>query len=380
MGLFSKFGKNKQESAQDSGYYTSADDQAALERARSKRASSTDGPRRRSRDREADDPVLPEKKRARRRLVGAIALALAVAVGLPMLLDSEPKPLASDIDIKIPSKERSAGAPAVGGERRAATIPDSDTLDNSEEIVEDAKPAAVAAKPGAKPETGLSAQAQAHSDELDRSVAASEARAKAEADARNKQEADRRAEQERRREAERKLADAKAGAKADAKAEADARTKAREEADARTKAREEAKAKADARAEADRKLAESRAADIKAAEAKAAAKPAAESKQAQDARALAILEGKTAKPPGASNVAAESGQKFVLQVAALSDQAKVSELRERLKQAGINSYTQKAPSGEVTRVRVGPFSSKEEAEKVRAKLQSMGLAGRLETV
>ena len=367
MGLFSKFGKNKQESAQDSGYYTSADDQAALERARSKRASSTDGPRRRSRDREADDPVLPEKKRARRRLVGAIALALAVAVGLPMLLDSEPKPLASDIDIKIPSKERSAGAPAVGGERRAATIPDSDTLDNSEEIVEDAKPAAaVAAKPAAKPETGLSPQAQAHSDELDRSVAASEARAKAEADARNKQEADRRAEQERRREAERKLADAKAGAKA--------------EADARTKAREEAKAKADARAEADRKLAESRAADIKAAEAKAAAKPAAESKQAQDARALAILEGKTAKPPGASNVAAESGQKFVLQVAALSDQAKVSELRERLKQAGINSYTQKAPSGEVTRVRVGPFSSKEEAEKVRAKLQSMGLAGRLETV
>jgi len=367
MGLFSKFGKNKQESAQDSGYYTSADDQAALERARSKRASSTDGPRRRSRDREADDPVLPEKKRARRRLVGAIALALAVAVGLPMLLDSEPKPLASDIDIKIPSKERSAGAPAVGGERRAATIADSDTLDNSEEIVEDAKPAAVAAKPAAKPETGLSAQAQAHSDELDRSVAASEARAKAEADARNKQEADRRAEQERRREAERKLADAKAGAKADAKAEADARIKAREEA----------KAKADARAEADRKLAESRAADIKAAEAKAAAKPAAESKQAQDARALAILEGKTAKPAGA---ATESGQKFVLQVAALSDQAKVSELRERLKQAGINSYTQKAPSGEVTRVRVGPFSSKEEAEKVRAKLQSMGLAGRLETV
>lgn len=367
MGLFSKFGKNKQESAQDSGYYTSADDQAALERARSKRASSTDGPRRRSRDREADDPVLPEKKRARRRLVGAIALALAVAVGLPMLLDSEPKPLASDIDIKIPSKERSAGAPAVGSERRAATIPDSDTLDSREEIVEDAKPAAaVAAKPAAKPETGLSAQAQAHSDELDRSVAASEARAKAEADARNKQETDRRAEQERKREAERKLADAKAGAKA--------------EADARTKAREEAKAKADARAEADRKLAESRAADIKAAEAKAAAKPAAESKQAQDARALAILEGKTAKPPGASNVAAESGQKFVLQVAALSDQAKVSELRERLKQAGINSYTQKAPSGEVTRVRVGPFSSKEEAEKVRAKLQSMGLAGRLETV
>jgi DedD protein len=352
MGLFSKFGKNKQESAQDSGYYTSADDQAALERARSKRASTADAPRRRTRDREADDPVLPEKKRARRRLVGAIALALAVAVGLPMVLDSEPKPLASDIDINIPSKERTPDTPA-RADRKPAPIPDGDTLDSREEIVEDVKPAAkpsntAAAKPAAKPEAGLSAQAQAHSDELDRSVAASEARAKAEADARNKQESDRRAEQERKREAERKLAESRA----------------------------EAKAKADARADTERKLAESRAAEAKAAEARAAAKPAAESKASQDARALAILEGKSAKPAAA----ADSGQKFVLQVAALSDQSKVNELRERLKQAGINSYTQKAPSGDVTRVRVGPFSSKEEAEKVRAKLQGMGLGGRLETV
>jgi DedD protein len=352
MGLFSKFGKNKQESAQDSGYYTSADDQAALERARSKRATTADAPRRRTRDREADDPVLPEKKRARRRLVGAIALALAVAVGLPMVLDSEPKPLASDIDINIPSKERTPDSPA-RADRKPAPIPDGDALDSREEIVEDVKPAAkpsntAAAKPAAKPDTGLSAQAQAHSDELDRSVAASEARAKAEADARNRQETDRRAEQERKRDAERKLAESKA----------------------------EAKAKADARADTERKLAETRAAEAKAAEARAAAKPATESKASQDARALAILEGKSAKPAAA----AESGQKFVLQVAALSDQNKVNELRERLKQAGINSYTQKAPSGEVTRVRVGPFSSKEEAEKVRAKLQGMGLGGRLETV
>ena len=352
MGLFSKFGKNKQESAQDSGYYTSADDQAALERARSKRASTADAPRRRTRDREADDPVLPEKKRARRRLVGAIALALAVAVGLPMVLDSEPKPLASDIDINIPSKERTPDTPA-RADRKPAPIPDGDTLDSREEIVEDVKPAAkpsntAAAKPAAKPEAGLSAQAQAHSDELDRSVAASEARAKAEADARNKQETDRRAEQERKREAERKLAESKA----------------------------DAKAKADARADTERKLAESRAAEAKAAEARAAAKPATESKASQDARALAILEGKSAKPAAA----AEAGQKFVLQVAALSDQNKVNELRERLKQAGISSYTQKAPSGDVTRVRVGPFGSKEEAEKVRAKLQGMGLAGRLEAV
>ena len=66
MGLFSKLGKNKQEpagAAQDSGYYTSADDQAASERARSKRASSADGAvkSRRSKDRDADDPATVRK-------------------------------------------------------------------------------------------------------------------------------------------------------------------------------------------------------------------------------------------------------------------------------------------------------------------------------
>lgn len=359
MGLFSKFGKNKQESARDSGYYTSADDQGALERARSKRASSADTPRRRTSEREADDPVLPEKKRARRRLVGAIALALAVAIGLPMVLDSEPKPLASDIDISIPSKDKAADASS----RAAAPVADSDSLDSKEEIVEDAKlaaataPAAAAAHTAAKPTdrtvSGLSAQAQAHSDELDRSVAASEARAKAEADARNEQESDRKAELERRREAR---------AKAEAKAAAEAERKLAD-----------AKAEARAKAEAERKVVEAKPAAPKPA-ANVAPKPAAD-KQAEDARALAILEGKTSKP-----AAADAGQKFVLQVAALSDQNKVSELRERLKQAGISSYTQKAPSGEVTRVRVGPFNSKEEAEKVRAKLVGMGLSGRLEPV
>jgi DedD protein len=48
------------------------------------------------------DEELQLKKRARRRLVGAIALVLLVVVFLPMLLDSEPKPLNQDIAIIIP--------------------------------------------------------------------------------------------------------------------------------------------------------------------------------------------------------------------------------------------------------------------------------------
>lgn len=42
------------------------------------------------------------KRRARRRLVGAIVLALAVAVFVPMLLESEPKPLGEDVTVRIP--------------------------------------------------------------------------------------------------------------------------------------------------------------------------------------------------------------------------------------------------------------------------------------
>lgn len=48
------------------------------------------------------DEELQLKKRARRRLVGAVALVLVVVVFLPMFLDSEPRPLNQDIAITIP--------------------------------------------------------------------------------------------------------------------------------------------------------------------------------------------------------------------------------------------------------------------------------------
>ncbi len=51
------------------------------------------------------DEELQLKKRARRRLVGAIALMLLAVVFLPMVLDKEPKPVGQDITIRIPSQE-----------------------------------------------------------------------------------------------------------------------------------------------------------------------------------------------------------------------------------------------------------------------------------
>ena len=43
------------------------------------------------------------RKRARRRLVGAVVLALAAAVVLPIFLESDPKPLGPDVQIQIPA-------------------------------------------------------------------------------------------------------------------------------------------------------------------------------------------------------------------------------------------------------------------------------------
>lgn len=51
------------------------------------------------------DEEIQLKKRARRRLVGAVALVLIVVIFLPMVLDNEPKPVSQDIAIRIPSRE-----------------------------------------------------------------------------------------------------------------------------------------------------------------------------------------------------------------------------------------------------------------------------------
>ncbi len=56
-------------------------------------------------DRTPDTPELAVdqlKRKARRRLVGAVVLALAAAVVLPLLLEKEPKPLGEDVSVRIP--------------------------------------------------------------------------------------------------------------------------------------------------------------------------------------------------------------------------------------------------------------------------------------
>lgn len=52
------------------------------------------------------EPAVDElRRKARRRLVGAIVLALAAAIIVPMLLENEPRPLGDDVSVQIPSKD-----------------------------------------------------------------------------------------------------------------------------------------------------------------------------------------------------------------------------------------------------------------------------------
>jgi DedD protein len=105
---------------------------------------------------------------------------------------------------------------------------------------------------------------------------------------------------------------------------------------------------------------------------KPAAKPTAEAKPAavapDGARAKALLEGKPEKP------VADAGR-FVVQVGAFADAAAARETRLKVEKLGLKTYTQVAstPAGNRIRVRVGPFTSRGEADKAQAKARDAGL-------
>lgn len=316
MGLLSSLRKNKKETAPTGVYQTRAEDESdSMRKSRAKRGSAKERNK-------ADDPVLPEKKRARRRLVGAVALVLAAVIGLPMILDSEPKPVADDIAIDIPSKDKHAKAGQVPASpatppAAAAKPPAAAALDKDEEVID---PATLPAQTPPAPSTA----SKSEMPQLVKPEPKSEAKV---AKTEPKPE---------------KRADAERSAKAEKAESAERKTET------------------------------------------AHAKPSHPDKVDELARANAILDGRQEPKAEAKEAKRDAehkagGSRFVVQVAALATQDKVDELQDKLRSAGISSYTQKVStgSGSRTRVRVGPFSSKEEADRVRAKLGKLGLNGTL---
>ena len=218
------------------------------------------------------------RKRARHRLMGSVVLVLGAVVGLPLLFDSQPRPVAIDTPIVIP--DRNQVAPLT-----AAVAPKTGSVK---------EPAPVQADP-APPETAAVAKsAVANSAGLDPNEEVVSKTGKPEP-------------------------------KVDPKPEA------------KTEAKPEAKPEV-----------------------------RADTKEADKAKAL--LDGKEAPK-------SEQSVRSVVQVGAYAELAKAREVRAKLESAGFKTYTQEIDTkdGKRIRVRVGPFPSKEEAEKTAEKIRKLNL-------
>ena len=68
----------------------------------------------------ADNPELAVdelRRKARRRLIGAVVLALAAATLLPLLLEQDQKPLGDDISVQIPPIDDGKFVSRVGSDK-----------------------------------------------------------------------------------------------------------------------------------------------------------------------------------------------------------------------------------------------------------------------
>ena len=72
-----------------------------------------------------------------------------------------------------------------------------------------------------------------------------------------------------------------------------------------------------------------------------------------------------------------AGKGFVVQIGVFSNASNIRDIRKKLASIGIKTYVEAA--GEKTRVRAGPYSSRNEAEIARKKIVKSGLDGVVET-
>ncbi|MCW5237564.1 SPOR domain-containing protein [Verminephrobacter eiseniae] len=217
----------------------------------------------------ATESIEVMRRRARHRLIGAAVLVLAGVIGFPLLFDTQPRPIAVDIPIEIP--DRNKVAPLVGPAPAAQTPP---------------------VQTPAVPPTPPDATANGPADGEERLPGA-------------------------------------------------------------------------------RSAAASKPAHIAATAPAAAPRPTPKPARADDAaRALALLEGRSPGPEAAAQ------ERFIVQVGAFADADKARDVRARMERAGLKTYTQVVDTkdGKRTRVRVGPYASRAEADKAAARIKALDLS------
>jgi DedD protein len=230
---------------------------------------------------EENDVQLQLKKRARRRLVGAVAFVSVVAVVLPMVMDHEPRQTVQDVEIRIPGQDEKPFAP------KFSEAPVAKPAEKPPLVEPEAKPVESDIKPTARV------------IEVVKDKPAEKPVAKPE------------------------------------------KTPEKPAAKPAEKAPE-----------------------------KAAEKPVAKNEDAKRAAAILAGQANEAKP------AAKGGEYLVL-IGAFSNEANVKNLKAKLGEQGIKTYSEPldTPQGKKTRVRAGPFASREAAEKALEKMQRIGVSG-----
>ncbi|NMM77566.1 SPOR domain-containing protein [Acidovorax sp. SRB_24] len=95
------------------------------------------------------------------------------------------------------------------------------------------------------------------------------------------------------------------------------------------------------------------------------------------ARARALLEGRTAQ----ATAHADEGR-FIVQIGAFADTDKAREVRQKLERAGLKTYMQvvETKDGKRTRVRVGPFEGRGDADKAAARIKTLDLPASILTL
>ena len=279
------------------------------------------------------------RKRARHRLMGSVVLVLAAVIGFPLLFDTQPRPVSVDTPIVIPDRN---AVPSMAPATPTATSSSASSAPPATAPVTSV--AGVVSPPPAAAVASATASASASASATGPLPPAGVLDANEEVVSATPRPAEKAARTE-----EPKVAAGKGGDfKVDFGKTAAAVPPAPASAAKLAQAKPETKA-----------------------ESKTAAPEKAHDKSHDDAaKARALLDG---KEPAAS---AKSGdERLVIQVGAYTDAAKVREARQKLEAAGFKTYTQVIDSkdGKRTRVRVGPFESKAEADKSAQKIRKLQL-------
>lgn len=265
------------------------------------------------------------RRRARHRLIGAAVLVLIGVVGFPLLFDTQPRPIPVNIPIEIPDQANSAPEVVPGTHVASQTAAPSGrvaanaSLDDGEEVL----------APSARPAAPATATVAPAAPVVGAAVTAAAVGTAAAVASQVKPES---------------KPEVKPQPKPEPKPE---------------------KPKAEAKPEPKP--------EVKKPEAKPEPKHKPEAPKVDEAaRARALLEGRSTSEPAAPKEAAASNERFIVQIGAFAEVGKANEIKGKLG-AGAFTQTVDTKDGKRTRVRMGPFKSREEADKAAARAKALGL-------